>query len=156
MKNVLTLSSEGYSYHTLELSWNPTNAEFGEICQYLHDISGHRAFYKLKQYGDNCHFCGVLTPHGIRIYLTKTNNKNVVKLIVNPRRLIDSNASYLGIMPPGSDAMELFEQTFTDCMRKVRLPEFLEDWKLTRLDLCVNIQWNKKEGPHELIRLIRK
>lgn len=156
MKNVLTLSSEGYSYHTLELSWNPTNAEFGEIYQYLHDISGHRAFYPLKQYGDNCAFCGILTAHGIRIYLTETNNKNVVKLIVNPRRLIDTNASYLGIMPPDSDAMELFEQTFTDCMRKVRLPEFLEDWTLTRLDLCVNILWNKKKGPHELIRLLRK
>lgn len=156
MKNVLTLTSEGYSYHTFELNWNPTNAEFRETRQYLENISGHREFYKLKQYGDNCTFCGVLTARGIRIYLTETNHKNVVKLIVNPRRLIETNASYLGIMPPGSDAMERFEQAFTDCMRTVRLPEFLEEWKLTRLDLCVNILWNKKKGPHELIRLIRK
>lgn len=156
MKDVITLTSEGFSYHTLELTWNPTYSQFWDIYQYLKKISGQHEFYQLKQYENECTFCGALAAHGIRIYLTKTEYKNVVKLIVNPRRLIDTNASYLGIMPPGSDALEQFEQMFIDCMRQVHLPEFLEDWKLTRLDLCVNIIWNKKKGPHELIRLLRK
>lgn len=156
MKDVLTLTSEGYSYHTLELNWNPTNTQFEKTYQYFQNISKHHEFYSLKQYQNTCTFCGALTAHGIRIYLTKTKHKNVVKLIVNPRRLIDTNASYLGIMPPDSDALERLEEEFTDCMRKVHLPEFLEEWKLTRLDLCVNVLWNKKKGPHELIRLIRK
>ena len=103
MKDVLTLTSEGYSYHTLELNWNPTNTQFGKTYQYFQNISKHHEFYSLKQYQNACTFCGVLTAYGIRIYLTKTKQKNVVKLIVNPRRLIDTNASYLGIMPPDSD-----------------------------------------------------
>lgn len=156
MNHVIRLTSEGYSYHTFELKWNPSGHVFYQTRNFLHSVSAHDQFYPLNQYGDDRYFCGVLRDYGIRIYLTKTRNKYVVKLIVNPRRLIDPEASYLGIMQPDSESFELLEQVFTDCMRRVRMPEFLDDWTLSRMDLCVNIFWNKKRASHELIRLMQK
>lgn len=41
-------------------------------------------------------------------------------------------------------------------MRKYYLPEFLDEWTLTRLDLCVNLQLNKKKSARELCRLLQK
>lgn len=155
MKRTVKLTSEGFSYHTFELKWNPSHSIFRKICDHLRDISKHNQFYPL-QYDSRCYFCGVLLQSGIRIYLTETDHRNVVKLIVNPRKVIDPWASYLGTMPPDSQSLEQLECGFTDCMRKLHLPEFLDDWKLSRIDLCTNLQWNKKEGPRTLIRMLQE
>lgn len=149
----MKLASDGFSYHTFELRRNPPDHKFWKVFQSLKEQSQHKEFYS---FASNCYYCGILRRCGILIYLTKTEHQNVVKLVVNPRRLLDPDASYLGIMPPGADAFEQMEQDFTDCMRKVGLPDFLEDWTLSRLDLCVNIICNKKKGPHEVIRLLSR
>lgn len=41
-------------------------------------------------------------------------------------------------------------------MRKYRLPEFLDEWALIRLDLCANLQLNKKKSAREFCRLLQK
>lgn len=159
MKRTVKLTSEGFSYHTFELKYNPSRSAFRKILHHLRNISNHNQFYPIYQCGSQqcgirCYFCGVLLKSGIRIYLTETDHRNVVKLIVNPRKVIDPWSSYLGTMPPDSQSLEQLEFGFTDCMRKVHLPEFLDNWKLSRIDLCVNLQWNKKKGPCTLIRML--
>ncbi len=156
MKQTIQVTSDGYGYHTFELKWNPTHKEFLVAKQFLKAISAENEYYPLERYGKGRWFCGALRHDGIRVYMTKTNNRNVIKLIINPRQLIEPRTTYLGIMPNGTNAFERLEHAFTDCMRRVHLPDFLEDWTLSRMDLCVNLEWNKKKGPHEIIRLLRK
>ena len=160
MKTSIRLTSEGYGYHTLELGYHPSHEQFRKHCRDLNSRSSSKENYPLKKFEDtSCHFCGLLCKNGTRIYLTESECKyNVcnVKLIVNPRRLINPEASYLGIMPSDPDDRDQFEQSFTDCMRKVDLPEFIDEWALKRLDLCVNILWDKKKGPHKLLKLLHK
>lgn len=81
--------------------------------------------------------------------------QNMISLTVNPRKLLEPDASYLGIVPSYQDTLEEIRDNFTLVMRKAGLPEDMNAWKLHRLDLCVNICWNRKNAAAELIRLLR-
>lgn len=98
--------------------------------------------------------------HGILLYLTETVKggwrSDTIKAVVNPRKVLEPESGYLGIAPTDSDSLERFQDAFTLLMRKYHLPEFLEEWKLTRLDLCVNLQLNKKKSAREFCRLLQK
>ena len=80
----------------------------------------------------------------------------MIKAIVNPRKVLDPGCSYLGIAPTDEESLDQFQDEFTTLMRQHDLPEFLDDWTLTRLDPCVNLQMNKKKSAREFCRLLQK
>lgn len=53
-----------------------------------------------------------------------------------------------------SSNFEEFYDRFTEAMRIAKLPEAFDDWKLVRLDLCVNLQSDRKKLPMSLIFLM--
>ena len=156
-RNHVRLMSEGFSFHTLELKISfRSHQQFHEIVKHLKSLSSNTEFYELEKYEGEKYFCGRFSKHGIRIYLSKHQDWYIVKLIINPRLLIDKKASYLGIMLSDEKSLEEMEHRFTDIMRKAHLPDFLDDWFLTRMDLCVNLQFDRKKLPLHLIQLISR
>jgi len=160
------LTNDGYSYHTPGLKVSLDSKGFNKVLESLYDAaksSKHTRTYALTSYQSPLRkpYCStVLSPFGILLYPTDTIkngwHKYTVKAVVNPRRVLDPKSGYLGIAPPDSDSLERFSDKFTLLMRKYHLPEFLDEWTLTRLDLCVNLQLGKKKSAGELCRLLQK
>lgn len=164
----IQLNSDGYSFHTMELKIHPDRKTFKRALAALYAASEKAknpqgTTYPIKRFQNNTrkpHCSTLLSNHGILLYLTKTRRRNrsiyTIKAVVNPRKVLEPKAGYLGIAPTDSISMELFQDEFTTLMRKYHLPEFLDEWKLTRLDLCVNLQLNKKKTAREFCRLLQK
>ena len=125
-RNHVRLMSEGFSFHTLELKISfRSHQQFHEIVKHLKSLSSNTEFYELEKYEGEKYFCGRFSKHGIRIYLSKHQDWYIVKLIINPRLLIDKKASYLGIML--SDEKSLEEMSIdlpTLCVKPI-FPTFL-------------------------------
>lgn len=155
MGKKIFLTSDGFSFHTLELRWNPTDAVFANAFDRLRQCSCGGEFYPVKENsGVFAWRCNAFSRNGIQAFLTR-GHQNMISLTVNPRKLLEPNVSYLGIVPPYQDILEEIRDNFTLVMRKAGLPEDMNAWKLHRLDLCVNICWNRKNAAAELIRLLR-
>lgn len=155
MSKKVFLTSDGFSFHTLELRWNPTDTAFADAFDRLRQCSCGGEFYPAKENGGVFAWrCNAFSRNGVQVFLTR-GHQNMISLTVNPRKLIEPDASYLGIVPPYQDTLEEIRDNFTLVMRKVGLPEDMNAWKLHRLDLCVNICWNRKNAAAELIRLLR-
>lgn len=161
-------TSDGYSFHTLELKIHPDSKNFNKALDLLYKAAKKSkdprlTTYPLKKYTNETlksHCSTTLIHCGILLYLTeKIKNgwhRYTIKAIINPRKVLDPNCDYLGIAPTDSDSLDQFQDEFTTLMRRYHLPEFLDDWALTRLDLCVNLQLRKKKSAREFCRLLQK
>ena len=156
-KTSVRLSSDGFSFHTFELRYYPGSKAFSAIHNAVKEKSKAKKcdYYPLKGHPDT-YYSSVLQDHGIRIYLTAAEKRNIVKLIVNPRKLLDSKAGYVGIFQITSDAFDELSDHFTAAMRSVSLPEFMDEWMLHRLDLCVNLVSEHKKLPMRLISMMNR
>lgn len=156
-KSSVRMSSDGFSFHTFELRCYPGNKAFSAIHNAVKSKSKSKKcdYYPLKEH-PNTYYSSVLQDHGIRIYLTAAEKRNVVKLIVNPRKLLDSKAGYIGIFQISSDAFDELNDQFTSVMRSVSLPESMDEWELHRLDLCVNLVSEHKKLPMRLISMMSR
>lgn len=168
MSNIKT-TSDGYSFHTLELKIHPDRKDFDRALKLLYKAAkksknSRQTTYPLKEYESETlkpHCSTILSRHGILLYLTEKINKKgwhsyTIKAVVNPRKVLDPRCSYLGIAPTDEESLDQFQDEFTTLMRKYDLPEFLDDWTLTRPDLCVNLQLNRKKSAREFCRLLQK
>ena len=161
-------TSDGYSFHTLELKAHPNSESFHDTLELLYKAAkkskdSRYTTYPLKEYESETlkpHCSTMLSPHGILLYLTERIkddwHKYTIKAIVNPRKVLDPGCSYLGIAPTDVESLNRFQDEFTSLMRRYDLPEFLDEWTMTRLDLCVNLQLNKKRSAQEFCRLLQK
>jgi len=154
-KSSVHLSSDGFSFHTFELRYYPGNKAFSAVHNAVKAKSKAKKcdYYPLKEH-PNTYYSSVLQDCGIRIYLTAAEKRNVVKLIVNPRKLLDSKAGYIGIFQITSDAFDELNDQFTSAMRFISLPESMDEWELHRLDLCVNLVSEHKKLPMRLIAMM--
>lgn len=156
-RNHIYMTSEGFSFHTIELKQiYSSTRKYKDTFNHLKELSDHSEFYPLKEFGDGRYFCGHFSQHGIRLYLSDHKNLHIVKAVINPRKLMDPDCSYLGIMMADEKSIDEMEHCFTDIMRKAGLPEFMDEWSLTRIDLCVNFVFNRKKLPRQMIQLISR
>lgn len=157
-----TLEPDGFSIHTVELSMKLTKAEWrrckNALYQQQKDLGEHW-FYPDKAC-EGHHICTRYADAGIRIRLersgTEENKGHFIRMIVNPRRLIYPQSDYLGILPPDEDSIELLEKTFRELFRKSPFDNKINQYYLTRVDLCTNIRCNRKKIFRELVRLLHK
>ena len=163
MSNV-SVTSDGFSYHTVELKYHPEKTDYHSLLAKCYKSSegksrcGDGTIYALKKYQKDAetHCCTLLSGHGILIYFTKSVHGYTIKAVVNPRRVLDVESDYLGIMKPDQISFGQFQDRFTALMRKYGFPEFLDDWTLSRVDLCVNLVFDKKKSASEVLRLAKK
>lgn len=160
MNTTLMLTSDGFSFHTTELKYFPTMTEYRARKKYFYDLARekHKNFMYPISYGNQeTHCCKRFKKQGTNLYFSVTKGSHAtIKAVVNPRKLIDPDSSYLGIFPPDEDSVREFADSFTDIMRKIDLPDFSEGWLATRVDLCVNLDCGEGNTARELNRLAHK
>ncbi len=160
MNTTLMLTSDGFSFHTMELKYFPTMTEYHLRKNYLYDLARkkHKNFmYPISCNNQETHCCKRFKKQGTNLYFSVTEGPHAtIKAVVNPRKLIDPDSSYLGIFPSNEDSVSEFADAFTDIMRKIGLPDFGESWSATRVDLCVNLDCGEGNIARELNRLAHK
>ncbi len=164
----INLTNDEYGYHTKSLKCKLTYEEYDSVTQKLYALAKEQnqpIIYPIRKYtgkSHRCHCSNILSNHGILLFFTEKKDaatgkwKWMVKALVNPRKVLDPNSSYLGIMSSREDAMEDFADRFTLLMRRIGLPDQLDQWHLVRLDLCVNLQCYQQKTAREYLRLLGK
>lgn len=160
-KAAFTLEPDGFSVHTMELSAQLTRREFHEVKAYLYEQE-HDAIYEEKSWTGNgkLYRCPLYQAHGIRLFLSKNRHeefeKYILRLIVNPRRLIEPECSYLGILPSMKSSILELSQAFQKLFDNTPIPSSVNCYRLSRIDCCTNIRCDKKAPFREMIRVLRK
>lgn len=77
-------------------------------------------------------------------------------MVINPRKVIDLSASYIGIfLPEKSSATEL-QMAFHVLLAQSVFNDQLDDYYLSRVDLWVNIRCDHKKIFREVVRVLQK
>lgn len=157
------LEPDGFSIHTFELFYRCTAAEWREIKQNVYEKNKKRSKYKpsfIYEEGKGRHVCTKYSKEGIRITLEKNEDDSFktffLRLIVNPRKLIDPKSSYLGIFPPTQESIVSLRKAFKRLFKDTVFPNNIDEYKLRRVDLCTNIRCNHNKIFSETIRVMRK
>lgn len=152
-----TLEQDGFSIHTFELSIKIDGEHYAEIKDELYTKKHLGKMYKIRK---GLHFCGYFQKQGVRLKLQHINKEKVnqyfIRLIVNPRKLIDSESTYMGIFEPEKRNIILLEEAFHELFQDTPVCNYINAYKLTRLDLCTNIHCDKKSIFRETVRVLRK
>lgn len=156
-----TLEPDGFSIHTFELSRKIKRKEYYAVKDQLYrqqeQSSGKPWIYK-DGYG--MHTCTCYANYGIRILLEYNNSDLAdtyfIRIIVNPRKLIDPESSYIGILPPEESSIKKLMKSFTRLFEDTVFDNNMNAYQLTRVDLCTNIRCDNKKLFRELVRVLRK
>ena len=76
--------------------------------------------------------------------------------MVNPRKVIDPDASYIGIFSPEKSGITELQAAFHTLLEQWAFNDQLDDYYLSRVDLCVNIRCDHKKIFREVVRVLRK
>ena len=156
------IEPDGFSIHTSELSKKVTNNDYKRMRDRLYHQCSKGEVYRDKDWqgeGER-HRCRWFQRSGLRISLEKDVHGQIstchLRIAVNPRKLIDPNSSYLGILPPTEGSVQGVSKMFFAVLRDSGLPCVLDAYQLSRVDLCVNVRCNSAALFKELLRVTRK
>ena len=163
-KNAGTFRIEpnGFSIHTFELSKKVTNNDYKRMRDRLYCQRPKGEIYRDRawQGEGKRHRCRWFQQNGLRISLEKDVHGHIstcyLRVAVNPRKLIDPNSSYLGILPPTEESVQDVSKMFFVVLKDSGLPCVLDAYQLSRVDLCVNIRCDSTALFKELLRVTRK
>ena len=155
-----TLEPDGFSIHTIELSMEISYREFQRIKDQLYrqqEQSGGKPWI----YKDSCgiYVCLLFSGHGINSIRLEHNQlvgTYYLRMVVNPRKLIDPRASYIGILPPEKSSVKKLKKAFSKLFQNTVFENSINAYQLTRVDLCTNIRCNSNRLFRELVRVLRK
>lgn len=156
------LEPDGFSIHTFELTKKLSRKEYRKLVDeaYCRCPSGQIYRDKTWQGNGERHRCKWFQREGLRISFEQDIHHQVVscrlRIAVNPRKLIDPNTSYLGILPPTEESMQEVSKRFFTVLEDSGLPCVLDAYQLSRVDLCVNVRCDSTALFKELLRVTRK
>ena len=142
------IEPDGFSIHTFELSKKVTNNDYKRMRDRLYCQRPKGEIYRDRacQGEGERHRCRWFQRNGLRISLEKDVHGQIstcyLRIAVNPRKLIDPNSSYLGILPPTEESVQDVFKMFFVVLKDSGLPCVLDAYQLSRVDLCVNIRCN--------------
>ena len=156
------IEPDGFSIHTFELSKKVTNNDYKRMRDRLYCQRPKGEIYRDRAWqgeGER-HRCRWFQRNGLRISLEKDVHGHIstcyLRVAVNPRKLIDPNSSYLGILPPTEESVQDVSKMFFVVLKDSGLPCVLGAYQLSRVDLCVNIRCDSTALFKELLRVTRK
>lgn len=159
---VFELEPDGFSIHTFELSKRLTRYEYHWIKDKLYRSqekkNGKAEIYKLDN-GSHCYT--KFKENGVRIYLEHNRSEDAfesyfVRMVINPRVLIEPGCSYLGILPQKKSSIKKLRRSFKELFEGTVFDNDIESYYLSRLDLCTNIRCSNNRLFRELVRVLRK
>lgn len=155
------LEADGFSIHTFEISRRLTKSEWNYCKGKLYDQS--KVFSKGCVYKESkgVHRVSRYEANGLRITLEHAHDQEdsrgyYVRMVVNPRKVIDPNASYIGIFPPEKSSITELQAAFHALLKRSAFNDQLDDYYLSRVDLCVNMCCDHKKIFREVVRVLRK
>lgn len=158
---VFNLEPDRFSSHTFELSKRLTKYEYHYMKDILYGSQEDKKDIVIYQERKGRHCCTKFGKYGVRIYLEHNQGESgfdtyYVRMIINPRVLIEPGCSYLGILPPEESSIKKLEKAFRKLFKNTVFDEDINDYYLSRLDLCVNIRCDNNRLFRELVRVLRK
>ena len=157
-----SLEPDGFSIHTFELSRKISRQEYYSIKEKLYrqqEMCSQKGWMYKDENSDH-HVCTRYKRNGIRLWLEHCGGGETdacfVRMVVNPRKLIDPCSTYLGILPPVKSSVSNVAVAFANLFVSSPFEENLDAYKLRRVDLCTNIRCNHKKLFRELVRVLRK
>lgn len=163
----VSLEPDGFSIHTFEISQKLSRSEYQNLKEKLykdqkrHKNKNEKAWIYREEDGQHRrHVCTLYSEHGIRIILVHHKgdafSNYYIRMIVNPRKLLDPESSYIGILPPSITSVDLINKAFRELFEGTYFQNCIDDYQLTRVDLCTNIRCSEKKIFRELVRVLRK
>lgn len=155
-----TLEPDGFSIHTFELSKKLNATEYYDIKDQLYrqqKQSGGKPWIYQNGYGG--HICLLFSSHGINSIKLEHNQSAdtyFLRMVVNPRKLIDPESSYIGILPPEESSIKALRKAFAKLFKETVFENNINAYQLARADLCTNIRCDNKKLFRELVRVLRK
>ena len=155
------LEADGFSIHTFEISRKLTKSEWNYCKGKLYDQNKISPKICIYQESKGVHRVSQYEKYGLRITLEHAHDQEnsrgyYVRMIVNPRKVIDPNASYIGIFPPEKSSITELQAAFHALLKSSAFNDQLDDYYLSRVDLCVNIRCDHKKIFREVVRVLRK
>lgn len=160
---VFELEPDGFSVHTFELSQELTRKQYYLMKDKLYRIQeqlGEKQWIYQEEKGR--HYCIRFREYGIRTIMLEHNkgenqsDSYYLRMIVNPRLLIEPRCSYLGILPPKESSIKKLEKAFRKLFKDTIFNENINNYYLSRLDLCTNIRCDNNSLFRELVRVLHK
>lgn len=160
---IFKLEPDGFSIHTFELSKRLTRHEYHQIKDKLYcsqeKKNGKTEIYKLDN-GSHCYT--KFKENGVRIYLEHNQGNEqgfdtyFMRMVINPRKLIEPGCSYLGILPPEENSIKQLKKGFRKLFEGTLFDNDISNYYLSRVDLCTNIRCDSSKLFRELVRVLRK
>lgn len=155
------LEADGFSIHTFEISRKLTKSEWNYCKGKLYDQNKISPKICIYQESKGVHRVSQYEKYGLRITLEHAHDQEnrrgyYVRMVVNPRKVIDPNASYIGIFPPEKSSITKLQAAFHALLKPSAFNDQLDDYYLSRVDLCVNIRCDHKKIFREVVRVLRK
>ena len=155
------LEADGFSIHTFEISKNLTKSEWNYCKGKLYDQNQVSSKICIYQESKGVHRVSQYEANSLRITLEHAHDQEdsrgyYVRMVVNPRKVIDPNASYIGIFPPEKSSIIELQAAFHALLKSSAFNDQLDDYYLSRVDLCVNIRCDHKKIFREVVRVLRK
>lgn len=155
------LEADGFSIHTFEISRKLTKSEWNYCKGKLYDQSKVSSKICIYQESKGVHRVSRYEANGLRITLEHAHDQEdsrgyYVRMVVNPRKVIDPGASYIGIFPPERSSITELQASFHALLAQSAFNDQLDDYYLSRVDLCVNIRCDHKKIFREVVRVLRK
>ena len=155
-----TLEPDGFSIHTFELSRKLKSTEYYAMKDRLYcqqEQSGGKPWIYKDSYGN--HICQLYTDYGINSIKLESNRSAdtyYLRIVVNPRKLIDPKSSYIGILSPEKSSIKKLKKAFAELLQDTVFENDINAYQLTRVDLCTNIRCDNRKLFRELVRVLRK
>jgi len=155
------LEADGFSIHTFEISKKLTKSEWNYCKGKLYDQNQVSSKICIYQESKGVHRVSQYEANSLRITLGHAHDQEdsrgyYVRMVVNPRKVIDPNASYIGIFPPEKSSIIELQAAFHALLKSSTFNDQLDDYYLSRVDLCVNIRCDHKKIFREVVRVLRK
>ena len=155
------LEADGFSIHTFEISKKLTKSEWNYCKGKLYDQNQVSSKICIYQESKGVHRVSQYEANSLRITLEHAHDQEdsrgyYVRMVVNPRKVIDPNASYIGIFPPEKSSIIELQAAFHALLKSSAFNDQLDDYYLSRVDLCVNIRCDHKKIFREVVRVLRK
>lgn len=147
------ITSEGFSFHTFELTKEIHREQYRTIKNTLYDSA---KFNRNRVYSDhNCLVSEQFKRFGIIIKLYGKDQFNFFQLRINPR-IVCGDYNYLGIFLCTEENIAILFSTVNQLLDSIHCGFLMEDMNLTRMDFCVNLQLEDRSITEVYLHCIRK
>ena len=174
--NNIYVFENNFSFHTMEYSLSIDKNTFDKVYKYMTKIYGIRAQSEKKKKNKylyyewaNLKYCGVRVilskPRG---YVKDSFFKYKIKLIINPRSLINGENEYFGIFKTNPENVLKLKNLLDELIYDIGLVQendteywkniysTIDIFKLTRIDFCVNIIFDSADIAKNYLEILSR